>query len=56
MKPNEIFIRSARIIKGDVGKMVMINKLIKKVDKKKEVQELKKKYPEYSVYLFTIEK
>jgi len=57
MKPNEIFIKSARVMDGkELKQRIKINKLIKKSDKKKELKELKDKYPGQSVYLFTIEK
>jgi hypothetical protein len=57
MKPNEIFIKSARVMDGkELKQRIKINKLIKKSDKKKELKELQDKYPGQSVYLFTIEK
>ncbi len=56
MKPNEIFIKSARILKGKESKHLKINKLINKIDKGKELKKPQDKYPDYSIYFITIEK
>jgi hypothetical protein len=57
MNPNEIFIKSARVMDGkELKQRIKINKLINKADKKKELKKLQDKYPGQSVCLFTIEK
>jgi uncharacterized protein (DUF2249 family) len=56
MKSNEIFIESARILRGKESKHLKINKLINKIDKGKELKKLQDKYPDYSIYFITIEK
>ena len=56
MKTNEIFIKSARILRGKESKHLKINKLINKIDKGKELKKLQDKYPDYSIYFITIEK
>jgi len=56
MKSNEIFIKSARILKGKESIHLKINKLINKIDKGKELKKLQDEYPDHSIYFITIEK